>query len=68
MHQLSLSVIKQGPQKIITQNSLPKNSISQENKDALRKFTQQLVLKSYSVSTIRTYSNEFYAVFTIDKR
>jgi integrase/recombinase XerD len=33
--------------------------ISKENKAALEKFKQQLILKSYSPSTIRTYTNEF---------
>ena len=32
---------------------------SKENAEALQKFKQQLVLKSYSPSTIRTYTNEF---------
>ena len=35
------------------------NQISSENKEALQKFKQQLILKSYSPSTIRTYTNEF---------
>lgn len=33
--------------------------LSADNNDALQKFKQQLVLKSYSPSTIRTYENEF---------
>lgn len=33
--------------------------ISKENNEALHKFKQQLVLKSYSPSTIRTYTGEF---------
>ena len=33
--------------------------LSKENNEALQKFKQQLVLKSYSVSTIKTYTNEF---------
>ncbi|MEO8765992.1 MAG: tyrosine-type recombinase/integrase, partial [Ginsengibacter sp.] len=32
--------------------------LSKENTEALQKFKQQLVLKSYSLSTIRTYTNE----------
>ncbi len=37
-----------------------KNSkLSNENKEALQSFRQQLVLKSYSDSTIKTYTNEF---------
>ena len=35
------------------------NKLSRENYDALEKFRQQLVLKSYSSSTIKTYTNEF---------
>jgi integrase/recombinase XerD len=35
------------------------NKVSKENGEALQKLKQQLVLKSYSPSTIRTYSNEF---------
>ena len=34
-------------------------TLSNENKEALQKFKQQLILKSYSPSTIRTYTNEF---------
>ncbi len=34
-------------------------AISKENNEALQKFTQQLILKSYSPSTIKTYTNEF---------
>ena len=37
----------------------PLSQLSRENYDALQKFQQQLVLKSYSPSTIRTYTNEF---------
>lgn len=33
--------------------------ISKENNEALKKFKQQLILKGYSPSTIRTYTNEF---------
>jgi site-specific recombinase XerD len=33
--------------------------VSKENKEALLKFQQTLALKSYSPSTIRTYTNEF---------
>jgi integrase/recombinase XerD len=35
------------------------HGLNKENIDALQKFKQQLVLKSYSPSTIRTYTNEF---------
>jgi site-specific recombinase XerD len=37
----------------------PLSKISKENLEQLRKFTQQLVLKSYSLSTIKTYTYEF---------
>ena len=37
----------------------PFRKLSKENYDALQKFQQQLVLKSYSRSTIKTYTNEF---------
>jgi hypothetical protein len=33
--------------------------LSKENKEALQQFKQQLILKSYSPSTIKTYTNEF---------
>jgi integrase/recombinase XerD len=33
--------------------------ISKENREALEKYRQMLALKSYSASTIRTYTNEF---------
>jgi site-specific recombinase XerD len=33
--------------------------LSADNNEALQKFKQQLILKSYSQSTIRTYENEF---------
>ncbi len=35
------------------------SKLSKENNEAIQKFKQQLVLKSYSASTIKTYSNEF---------
>jgi integrase/recombinase XerD len=34
------------------------HTLSKENHDTLQKFNQQLVLKGYSSSTIRTYNNE----------
>jgi integrase/recombinase XerD len=37
----------------------PTAPTSKENQEALQKFKQQLILKSYSPSTIRTYTNEF---------
>ncbi len=42
--------------------------LSEENNEALQKFKQQLVLKSYSSSTLKTYTNEFMQFLqTIDK-
>lgn len=35
------------------------NKLSKENNESFQKYKQQLVLKSYSPSTIRTYTNEF---------
>lgn len=37
----------------------PATRLSNENTEALQKFKQQLILKAYSPSTIRTYTNEF---------
>ncbi|MEO8111996.1 MAG: tyrosine-type recombinase/integrase [Ginsengibacter sp.] len=45
------------PLKPVQQHTVIKLSI--ENNEALQKFKQQLVLKAYSSSTIRTYTNEF---------
>lgn len=59
---LPLSVIpakKQAPQNVPVQNLKQAGTISKENKEAMQKFQQQLVLKSYSPSTIKTYTNEF---------
>ncbi len=44
-------------QKPLTANYI--QDISKENKQALEQFKRQLILKSYSPSTIRTYENEF---------
>lgn len=59
IQQVTMPVKKRVPQKIVAQNPPQKNSISKENKEALQKFAQQLILKSYSPSTIKTYTNEF---------
>jgi integrase/recombinase XerD len=59
---LALPVIplkKAVQQKVPVQHLKPAIIISKENKEALQKFRQQLVLKSYSPSTIKTYTNEF---------
>lgn len=69
--QLPVAVInekKQTPKLIPRQNiQKPPAVISSENKQALRKFQQQLVLKSYSPSTIRTYTNEFMQFLQVIK-
>ena len=52
------SIEKQQTKKSVSQASV-KHTTSKENKEALQQFHQQLILKGYSVSTIRTYSNEF---------
>jgi len=46
---------KTKPNKLITS----KAALNKENKEALQQFHQQLILKGYSTSTIRTYTNEF---------
>ena len=51
--------IKQLPAKIVMQQVKGTLAISKENKDALQRFKQHLVLKGYSPSTIKTYTNEF---------
>jgi integrase/recombinase XerD len=43
----------------LIKQATPPHRISKENNEALQKFKQQLILKSYSASTIRTYTNEF---------
>ncbi len=46
-------------QKVMIQAVPARVAISTQNKDELDKFLQQLRLKAYSPSTIRTYCNEF---------
>jgi integrase/recombinase XerD len=65
--QVSLPVIKQAVQKTGVQYIKQPAAISKENKEALEKFTQQLVLKSYSPSTIKTYTNEFTQLLQLIK-
>jgi len=55
----AIPVVKPSSQKIAPQNLNQPHTINKENKEALQMFTQQLVLKSYSPSTIKTYRNEF---------
>ncbi len=45
--------------KTVIKISAPAFKISNENLTALEKFIQQLYLKAYSPSTIKTYRNEF---------
>ena len=52
---MSLENKKTKPNKLITS----KAALNKENKEALQQFHQQLILKGYSTSTIRTYTNEF---------
>lgn len=59
IQQVTMPIIKRVPQKIVAQSLPQKNNISKENKEALQKFIQHLLLKSYSPSTIKTYRNEF---------
>lgn len=59
---LAVSVIpaaKQSIQRIPAQHVKQTVTISKQNAEALQKFQQQMVLKSYSPSTIKTYTNEF---------
>ena len=58
---LPVSGSKKNPEKSNgqLQQVKPVHLISKENNGALQKFKQQLVLKSYSPSTIKTYTNEF---------
>lgn len=51
-------VAKQEIKKTPAAQSKPIHTLSNENNEALQKFTRQLVLKAYSASTIRTYTNE----------
>ena len=41
--------------------------ISSENQEALNKYVQQLTLKAYGASTIRTYRNEFIQLLQLIK-
>lgn len=54
-----ISPKKSGPPKPAAQHFKPAGEINKQNKEALQKFQQQLALKSYSPSTIKTYTNEF---------
>jgi hypothetical protein len=48
-------------------DALPAWKLGKENLVALEKFVEQLKLKAYSVSTIRTYRNEFLQLLKILK-
>jgi len=61
---------KEQPQKI---NDSPiaisaEQKLSKENLTAMQKFTEQLKLKAYSPSTIRTYQNEFMQLLKLLKK
>ncbi len=49
---------------------LPANvwKLSTENAESLRRFIEQLKLKAYSASTIRTYRNEFLQLLQLLKK
>jgi integrase/recombinase XerD len=47
--------------------SKPVNKLSRENIEALQKFKQELILKGYSPSTLRTYTNEIVQFLYIIK-
>ncbi len=57
------------PKKIISKpiTSVPAGRLCKENLAALEKFVEQLKLKSYSPSTIRTYRNEFLQLLQLLK-
>jgi hypothetical protein len=46
----------------------PAWKLSKENLDALKKFIEQLKLKAYSTSTIKTYRNEFLQLLQLLKK
>ena len=49
-------------------SSNPAWRLSKENLDALERFIEQLKLKAYSASTIRTYRNEFLQLLQLLKK
>jgi integrase len=52
--------IKPAPTSAKIASSPPSNQpLSKQNKEALQQFSRQLILKGYSQSTIKTYTNEF---------
>lgn len=59
-------VAEKQPERIPLKRITPAR-ISRENDEALQKLKQQLVLKSYSPSTIRTYTNEFMQFLQVIK-
>jgi len=56
LHNATLKMIKNTAP---LQQAKPVHRLSPENTEALQKFTQVLALKSYSPSTVRTYTGEF---------
>jgi integrase len=51
--------LKLKQQRVLKSNKSPLLYLSQNNREQLEKFLDQLQLKAYSASTIRTYKNEF---------
>lgn len=47
------------PEKRTAASAFYPHTLSAENKEALEHFNRELILKGYSLSTIRTYTNEF---------
>lgn len=64
------AIVPAPPKKIISKpaTSSPAWQLSKENFAALEKFVEQLKLKSYSPSTIRTYRNEFLQLLQLLKK
>lgn len=60
------STEKKHPDKTIAAS--PAWKLSKENLDALQKFVQQLKLRAYSESTIRTYRNDFLQLLQLLKK
>lgn len=62
LHQNSGETVKDIPYESVTANI---QKLNQNNRQELQKFLQHLQLKSYSVSTIKTYRNEFIQFLTL---
>ena len=59
--------VKKAPEPAPALSVKPTPALCNQNKDALQQFTQLLVLKAYSPSTIKTYRNEFMQLLQILK-